>query len=377
MLKNRNSFFLLCVILFSCNYFSKNEKYPDVKNHVNDPVKYIDHSNPFLIQEQETVAKKNTLVKIAKPQLAKRKNLNGLNTLQQNYKLNLLKKENQLHNLYLIIASIFVSMSILILYQLLQDRKISKKNNAYLTLLNEQIIDQNLRLQKTLNALEQSEKENRRVMKIVAHDLRTPIGAIESVAGLMLDEKRLNSEDEHLINLIKQSASDSLKFVNELLQIDYLSDKLEKESSDLNALLDYCVNLLQYKALEKRQIIILKSVPLIFKFNKEKVWRVISNLVTNAIKFSPNNSTIEVEMKVEANNAIISIKDYGIGIPEEMKEKMFNINKETMRQGTEGEKTYGMGLVISKQIIEAHGGKIWFDSLESKGTTFFAQFPIT
>ncbi|WP_187073174.1 tetratricopeptide repeat-containing sensor histidine kinase [Pedobacter fastidiosus] len=296
--------------------------------------------------------------------------------LQKDYELTLLKKEKQLSDLYLVIAVGFTIMALFILYQLWRNGKVSKKNNDRLTLLNKQVTEQNLHLQNALTALEQSQEENKRVMKVVAHDLRSPIGAIVSLAGFMLSDNRLQEEDQHLMGLIQNSGSDSLKFVNELLNREAETIEMEKDSVDLSALLNYCVNLLQYKATEKHQKIVLTTTPITFSLNREKIWRVMSNLITNAVKFSPKKSTIEVNMGVFKNSVLISVKDQGIGIPEQIKEKIFDMTEEAKRSGTAGEKSFGMGLVISKQIIEAHGGKIWFNSIENKGTTFFVELPL-
>ncbi|PWS30214.1 sensor histidine kinase [Pedobacter paludis] len=297
--------------------------------------------------------------------------------LQKDYEVTILKKENQLSNLYLIIAVGFTIMALFILYQIWKNWKASKQNNNALILLNKQVTEQNLHLQNTLTALEQSQEENKRVMKVVAHDLRSPIGAIVSLAGFMMSDNRLQEEDQHLMGLIRNSGSDSLKFVNELLNRELVVEEIEKDHVDLSALLNYCVNLLQYKATEKNQKIVLTSTPITLGLNREKIWRVMSNLITNAVKFSPEKSTIEVNMGIFKNSVLISVQDTGIGIPDKIKEKIFNINEEAKRPGTNGEKSFGIGLVISKQIIEAHNGKIWFNSVVNKGTTFFVELPIS
>lgn len=81
-------------------------------------------------------------------------------------------------------------------------------------------------------------------------------------------------------------------------------------------------------------------------------------------------------MKKTSEKVIVSIKDEGIGIPESIKNKVFEWYTDGKRSGTEGEKPFGMGLAISKQIIAAHGGAIWFESEENKGTTFYIEIPI-
>ncbi len=102
----------------------------------------------------------------------------------------------------------------------------------------------------------------------------------------------------------------------------------------------------------------------------------MGNLVNNAIKFSPIAGEIKVRLKDEQNNFVIEVEDSGIGIPDNLKSKVFDLFSEAKRYGTLGEQPFGLGLSISKQITEAHGGKIWFESTEGKGTTFFVEIPV-
>jgi signal transduction histidine kinase len=105
------------------------------------------------------------------------------------------------------------------------------------------------------------------------------------------------------------------------------------------------------------------------------IWRVVSNLISNAIKFSPVGETIHLKCISEASHVQISVADHGIGIPDEIKDKVFNMFTEAKRSGTIGEKSFGLGLSICKQIIEKHHGKIWFESKPGNGTTFYIKLP--
>jgi signal transduction histidine kinase len=109
--------------------------------------------------------------------------------------------------------------------------------------------------------------------------------------------------------------------------------------------------------------------------SREKIWRVVSNLLVNAIKFSPEGSAIEVRMQQQENSVVICIQDHGIGIPEKLKAKVFNMFTDARRTGTMGEQSFGLGLAISRQIVEAHGGEIWFESIVGQGTTFYVKLP--
>jgi signal transduction histidine kinase len=110
--------------------------------------------------------------------------------------------------------------------------------------------------------------------------------------------------------------------------------------------------------------------------NGEKILRVINNLIVNAIKFSPENKSIDVSLRSNSHSALISIKDEGVGIPAEIKDMIFDAFTLAKRTGTSGEQPFGLGLSISRQIVEAHGGRIWFTSEMGQGTTFFVELPL-
>ena len=105
--------------------------------------------------------------------------------------------------------------------------------------------------------------------------------------------------------------------------------------------------------------------------------RVIFNLVTNSVKFSKKDTTIKLAAFINGNKAIIEVTDQGIGIPEKLLPEIFNISKSGKRKGTEGEKSYGLGLNICRRIVEAHDGKISVKSEENKGSTFTVELPLT
>lgn len=242
--------------------------------------------------------------------------------------------------------------------------------------LNRKIVQQNNQMQKTLIDLEQSQEDNTRMMQIVAHDLRNPIGGITSVATIMLEDEDRSAEDRMMLELIKTSGQNSLELVSDLLQVHTRVENLKIEPVDLSLMLHYCVDLLRYKADAKGQYINLQTTPVILSVNREKMWRVVSNLIANAIKFSPSGASILVKLEEKEKHVIIAVEDHGIGIPVEIKDKIFDMFTEARRPGTAGEQPFGLGLAISKQIVEAHGGEIWFNSKRNNGTIFYVKLPI-
>jgi len=151
---------------------------------------------------------------------------------------------------------------------------------------------------------------------------------------------------------------------------------MKKEPVDIGSLIEYCIDLLQYKAAEKNQHIIVETEPATVLLNREKIWRVVNNLVGNAIKFSESGKNIYVHAYHKGNEYVIMVRDEGIGIPENLKRRVFNMFTNARRVGTSGEKSFGMGLAISQKIVEAHGGRIWFESEINSGTTFYVALPV-
>ncbi|MBB5621375.1 signal transduction histidine kinase/Tfp pilus assembly protein PilF [Pedobacter cryoconitis] len=287
----------------------------------------------------------------------------------QKYRMTLLNKDNQLKTAYLSAAIICMLMVMIILFFIWHNLKRSRK-------LNKQISEQNINMQQTLDSLEQSQEENVRVMMIVAHDLRNPIGNITSIANLMLTEQGRSEDDLEMLGMIKTSGQNSLFLVNDLLKSNSKIENLQKEPVDLYVLLNYCVNLLRHKAKEKNQQLVLHAEQVTIPLNMEKMWRVMSNLIGNAIKFSPESATITVRMKEKQDSVLIAVADHGIGVPTAIQDKIFDMFGQAKRSGTAGEQPFGLGLAISKQIIETHGGKIWVESEAGKGSIFYVELPL-
>ncbi len=283
-------------------------------------------------------------------------------------KLELLRKDGQLKTISLLALIIGLLMVISILF--IVWRHLSRTREA-----NQEIRKQNEHLQMALNALEQSQADNTRMMKVVAHDLRSPVGAITSIAAMLLEFSKLNEEDRMMVELIQTSGQNSLDMVADLLQVNTHAEQLNKEEVDMQQLLHYCVDLLQHKATVKNQHLQLHAIPATLMVSREKMWRVISNLIANAIKFSPVGKDIIIRLEMGQEEAVITVEDDGIGIPDNLKDKIFDMFSEAKRKGTAGEQPFGLGLAISKQIVEAHGGNIWFESREEGGTAFYVKLP--
>ncbi len=230
----------------------------------------------------------------------------------------------------------------------------------------------------TMGALDVMNKNYARVIKIVAHDLRNPIGGISAIAGIVQADKDLSPDARQLMNLLQESSKNCMELINELMDTDFDQYKnFKKEGIYIDELLDQCVQLLSFKAKDKNQQLVLNTnLQVTIQGDKEKLWRVMNNLIVNSIKFSPEGSEIHIDTKLLQNKILIIVKDRGMGIPGVLQNKIFDPFTTAKRKGTQGEQPYGLGLYISRQIVEAHSGKIWFKSEIDMGTEFFIELPI-
>jgi signal transduction histidine kinase len=336
---------------------------------VNEPRKAYEHLLTYNMLKDSTQLSNQAL-------LSGDANAQLLN-LEKQYEIDILKKNGQLQRLYLAVAILSTVMILIIGSLVYKNGQRSKNSLKELKKLNDQINQQKDTLEKTLASLEESSHEKDRILRAVAHDLRNPIGGIEAVSGLMLAHGPTTSEQAEMISLIQNTCKDSLILINELLEAaeGHDTELTKKQWVDLNSLLTNNADLLQFKAQEKDQQI-LTELPEkheeIF-INREKIGRVISNLISNAIKFSPPGTTILMRSVSSGDKTIISVSDQGIGIPDTIKDNIFDMFTTAKRPGTSGEKPFGLGLYISSQIVKAHNGRLWFENNVDAGVTFFIE----
>src|SRR5574343_595229 len=240
-------------------------------------------------------------------------------------------------------------------------------------------VDINEQLEIAMGALQKTLGEKDSILKLVAHDLRTPVASIPTMVEIIMTEENEEQKKEYL-EMIKSACNSSLTLMSEIMATaDISSSNIEKEPTLLNEFINDCAAILDIKVKEKNQQLTVQyldkdiSVPM----NPEKMKRVVFNLVTNSVKFSKRDTSIKLSLQIKDNQAIIEIKDEGIGIPEKLLPEIFNISKSGKRKGTEGEKSYGLGLNICKKIVEAHDGKISVKSEEGKGSTFTVALPLS
>lgn len=234
-------------------------------------------------------------------------------------------------------------------------------------------------LEDTNRVLAITTRQKDQILSTVAHDLRTPISNISNITELIQSDNLSQADKANFLRMIDQSSRSALHLINDLLQN---SDTEVRQSLfkivELNQLLNSWIPSLQLRANEKSIQLLTHffSTPIDISIDVDRIERVINNLVNNAIKFSPEGSKIFIQVISDHRYARIMVTDQGIGIPKEKQELVFDMFSKAQRIGTSGEKSFGMGLSICKQIIEQHHGTISVQSEEHKGSTFTVELPL-
>jgi signal transduction histidine kinase len=304
-----------------------------------------------------------------------------IKSIERQNSINTLNRNNALGKVFLAVAIIILTLALIIIGMILRNAVKTKANVRQLTVLNRQISEQKNKLEKALDQLEAKDQEKTRILRSVAHDVMNPIAAIMSLTDILIGESdKYTDEQKEIFQMIKEACGNSLGLSKDILEASLSLDpaSMAREWLDINLLVANSVKLLNIRAAAKHQRLVITSgkKELQAYVNKKKIWRLVNNLIVNAIKFSFDHSDIEINAEEVAGHVHISVRDYGTGIPENNKPYIFDMFTSAKTPGTSGEVPHGLGLSISSQIARAHNGNIWFDSEEGQGSTFHLLIPL-
>ncbi|WP_292485177.1 ATP-binding protein [Methanohalobium sp.] len=217
----------------------------------------------------------------------------------------------------------------------------------------------------------------------VSHELRTPLNSIIGFSELMLTERRgeLNEYQKHYLNNVKNSGYHLLSLINKILDISKIeAGKMDYNPQNLSIvdLVNDVSNTMHPQALNKKiklETIIDKNLGDIYA-DENKLKEALYNLVTNAIKFTPERGKVTLQVNKLDGNIRFTVKDTGIGIPEDKQSDLF---KPFTQMDTSASREYGgagLGLALVKKFIEMHNGRIWIESEVNKGTAIYFTIPV-
>jgi len=239
-----------------------------------------------------------------------------------------------------------------------------------------QEINKIIKLEKEAEEAKKSVWQRDKFINIISHELRSPFTSLLGFSEILINEPGISGEERsEYLHFIHEAAKSQLQFINNLLDWARLQTgkiKIELKRINLKDTISNCVSLLTHSAISKNvDIRVNISDDLFVSADERLIGITLSNLIGNAIKFSEAGKSVEVYAdRYKEGMVEIVIKDDGTGISEENHSKIFKLEERYILKGTAGEKGSGLGLILAKEIVNKHGGEIWFYSKENEGSEF-------
>ncbi|ALV22373.1 MULTISPECIES: cell wall metabolism sensor histidine kinase WalK [Carnobacterium] len=233
---------------------------------------------------------------------------------------------------------------------------------------------------------EKIERERRDFVSNVSHELRTPLTSMRSYLEALIDGAWKDPEiAPNFLQVTQEETDRMIRMISDLLNLSRMdagNSELELEYININELMSHVLDrfdmMIQSSDKPKKAFSIKREFTnrqIWAEIDTDKMMQVFDNIMNNAIKYSPDGGTITCRLQETHNSVVISVSDQGMGIPRKdlphVFDRFYRVDKARARSmgGT------GLGLAISKEVIQRHGGKIWVDSIEGKGTTFYVSLP--
>jgi PAS domain S-box-containing protein len=235
-------------------------------------------------------------------------------------------------------------------------------------------------LQREISRRKKLETQKDEFIGMASHELKTPVTSIKAYTQVLQlrFEKEKHVKATELLSKMDAQLDKLTNLISDLLDVTKIEGgKLNFHESyfDINVLIDEIVEEMQ-RTTDNHKIIKETTTTKLVWGDRERIGQVITNFLTNAIKYSPNSKKIIVKTKLNTNDMTISVQDLGVGIPEEAQKKVFD---RFYRVSGKRQETYpglGLGLYISSEIVKRHNGKIWVESKKGKGSTFNFSIPL-
>jgi signal transduction histidine kinase len=230
-------------------------------------------------------------------------------------------------------------------------------------------------------ALEIASGHKSEFLASMSHELRTPLNAVIGFSDVLLERMfgELNERQEEYVRDIRDSGRHLLDLINEILDLSKVEAgrmELEPVALSLPEVLEQALSLVRDRAARQSLTVELEIDPEVGVVwaDEVKLKQVVVNLLTNAVKFTPSGGSVAVTAWLEGEDAVVLVRDSGIGIAAEDQTRIFEaFQRGDRRASTEGT---GLGLTLSKRFVELHGGRIWVESAAGSGSTFGFAIPV-
>ena len=254
----------------------------------------------------------------------------------------------------------------------------------------EQLEELNQQLQKSNRELNEANAKLRELaelreefLALTTHDLRSPLTVISGVISFFTSGRlgELSPEQKNMVSMMERNTQNLIELVNDLLDASKLESgtmRLDTTSFDLRGLLDELRETMEPLAKEK-EIELIETIPSDLpqvEADRAKIRRVLQNLLSNALKFTPHGGRVEFSAERRNEGVRVSVSDTGVGISPEDIDRLFDKYEQARSRATRGEKGTGLGLYITKQLVELHGSEIKVESEVGRGSTFSFTLPV-
>ena len=251
-------------------------------------------------------------------------------------------------------------------------------SQSALALINAQLYRQ---LERQSAALEVASRHKSEFLASMSHELRTPLNAIIGFSEVLLERMfgELNERQDDYLRDIWSSGKHLLELLNDILDLSKIEAGqmvLNRSEFAARESLEYCLSLVRERALKQRILLSLEVDPEVGMLDADRLRfrQVVLNLLSNAVKFTPDGGRVDVRASIRDQDLVVEVADTGPGVAAEDRQRIFDSFQQGARLPGQAEGT-GLGLTLSKRILELHGGRIWVDSGAGKGSTFGFALP--
>jgi signal transduction histidine kinase/CheY-like chemotaxis protein len=251
-------------------------------------------------------------------------------------------------------------------------------SQSALALINAQLYRQ---LEQQSAALEIASRHKSEFLASMSHELRTPLNAIIGFSEVLLERMfgELNERQDDYLRDIWSSGKHLLELLNDILDLSKIEAGqmvLNRSEFAASESLDYCLSLVRERALKQRILLSLEVDPGVGVLDADRLRfrQVVLNLLSNAVKFTPDGGRVDVRASIRDQDLVVEVADTGPGVAAEDRLRIFDSFQQGARLPGQAEGT-GLGLTLSKRILELHGGRIWLESEAGKGSTFGFALP--
>jgi signal transduction histidine kinase/DNA-binding response OmpR family regulator len=247
-----------------------------------------------------------------------------------------------------------------------------------LALINAQLYRQ---LERQSAALEVASRHKSEFLASMSHELRTPLNAIIGFSEVLLERMfgELNERQDDYLRDIWSSGKHLLELLNDILDLSKIEAGqmvLNRSEFAVRECLEYCLSMVRERALKQRILLSLEVNPEVALLDADRLRfrQVVLNLLSNAVKFTPDGGRVDVRASIRDQDLVVEVADTGPGVAAEDHQRIFDAFQQGAQRSEQTEGT-GLGLTLSKRILELHGGRIWVESEPGQGSTFGVALP--